>query len=79
MKMGNDRSRYLHRWVKRSLRLGAVAGVQNRATYRNAQNQICHTINRRLGCLSGRAYQKEQENRERRATSNREYLHDRID
>lgn len=60
------------------------SGVQNRATnelstYRNAKNEICETVNGKIQCLSERAYQKEQVMKERRARSNREVLHDRVD
>ena len=58
--------------------------VQNRAaselgTYRNAKNEICETVKGKVQCLSERAYQKDQVMKERRARSNREALHDRVD
>ncbi|MBC7458098.1 MAG: hypothetical protein H7235_07460 [Bdellovibrionaceae bacterium] len=60
------------------------SSVQNQArqdltTYRNAKNEICQMVNAKQQCLSERAYQKEQVMKERRARSNRESLHDRVD
>lgn len=60
------------------------ANIQNQATeelgtYRNAKNEICETMNGKVECLSERAYQKEQVMKERRARSNREEMHDRVD
>lgn len=70
--------------VTMGLSLAFASTVQDQArqelgTYRNAQNEICQTTNGKEKCLSEKAYQKDQVMKERRAGSNREYLHDRVD